>query len=186
MSDFDSQPTVRAPLDDAFAWPTPDLACYPEPEVAIEPLACEIEGLNGATTAGELLELDPAQGLLQLRLARQRRPLALRLEQFRRLLLSKLRVVFENAAGDIELWSKSATAQVDQQLRERRKALQRRREALERIESATGDLEQRIAEVEAQDAHLRDLLQRLDQSVAETVAIARGLLAPPDSQASAA
>ena len=107
-------------------------------------------------------------------------------EQFRRLLLSKLRVVFENAAGDIELWSKSATAQVDQQLRERRKALQRRREALERIESATGDLEQRIAEVEAQDAHLRDLLQRLDQSVAETVAIARGLLAPPDSQASAA
>jgi hypothetical protein len=107
-------------------------------------------------------------------------------EQFRRLLLSKLRVVFENAAGDIELWSKGATAQVDQQLRERRKALQRRREALERIESATGDLEQRITEVEAQDAHLRDLLQRLDQAMADTVSVARDLTASPDQQVNAA
>ena len=39
-------------------------------------------------------------------------------------------MVFENAAGDIELWSKAATAQVEQQLRERRQAFQRRREAL--------------------------------------------------------
>jgi hypothetical protein len=107
-------------------------------------------------------------------------------EQFRRLLLSKLRVVFENAAGDIELWSKSATAQVDQQLRERRKTFQRRREALERIQAATGELEQRIDEVEAQDAHLRDLQQRLDRLATDAASIARGLLAPPDSQASAA
>jgi hypothetical protein len=107
-------------------------------------------------------------------------------EQFRRLLLSKLRVVFENAAGDIELWSKGATAQVDQQLRERRKALQRRREALERIESATGDLEQRISEVEDQDAHLRDLLLRLDQALADTVAVAGDLTASPEKQANAA
>jgi hypothetical protein len=34
-------------------------------------------------------------------------------EQFRRMLLSKLRVVFEGAAGEIELWSKAASAQVD-------------------------------------------------------------------------
>ena len=107
-------------------------------------------------------------------------------EQFRRLLLSKLRVVFENAAGDIELWSKGATAQIDLQLRERRKAFQRRREALERIQSAAGELEQRIGEVEAQDQHLRDLQQRLDRAAADTVAMALGLLAPPADQAFAA
>lgn len=110
-------------------------------------------------------------------------------EQFRRLLLSKLRVVFENAAGDVELWSKGATAQVDQQLRERRKAFQRRREALERIQAASGELEQRIGEVESQDEHLKVLQQRLDQAAADTAALALGGLAAPDidlGQASAA
>ena len=102
-------------------------------------------------------------------------------EQFRRMLLSKLRVVFENAAGDIEMWSKSAGVQVEQQLRERRKAFQRRREALERIQAAAGELEQRIGEVEAQDGHLRDLQQRLDRLTSETVSIALGLLAPADA-----
>ncbi|RVT53545.1 dynamin family protein [Rubrivivax albus] len=102
-------------------------------------------------------------------------------EQFRRMLLSKLRVVFENAAGDIEMWSKSAGVQVEQQLRERRKAFQRRREALERIQAAAGELEQRIGEVEAQDVHLRDLQQRLDRLTSETVSIALGLLAPADA-----
>lgn len=106
-------------------------------------------------------------------------------EQFRRMLLSKLRVVFENAAGDIELWSKGATAQVDQQLRERRKAFQRRRESLERIQAAAGELEHRIGEVEAQDAHLRELQQRLDRAAADTVSVALGLLAPA-TQANAA
>lgn len=102
-------------------------------------------------------------------------------EQFRRMLLSKLRVVFENAAGDIEMWSKSAGVQVEQQLRERRKAFQRRREALERIQTAAGDLEQRIGEVESQDEHLRTLQQRLDRITSETVSIALGLLAPADA-----
>ena len=40
------------------------------------------------------------------------------MEQFQRMLLSKLRVVFENAVGEIELWSKSASTQIEQQLRE--------------------------------------------------------------------
>ena len=52
-------------------------------------------------------------------------------EQFRRMLMSKLRVVFENAAGEIELWSKAASGQVELQLRERRRAFARRREALQ-------------------------------------------------------
>jgi DNA repair exonuclease SbcCD ATPase subunit len=108
------------------------------------------------------------------------------MEQFRRMLLSKLRMVFESAAAELEMWSKSATTQVDLQLRERRKAFQRRREALERIQAAAGELEQRIAEVEAQDEHLRSLQQRLEAAAGDTVAVARRLLAPPDSQADAA
>ena len=74
------------------------------------------------------------------------------MEQFRRMLVSKLRVVFENASGELELWNKAASAQVDSQLRERRRGFKRRREALERIQIAAGELEQRIAELEAQDA----------------------------------
>ena len=35
------------------------------------------------------------------------------MEQFRRMLMSKLRVVFENASAELELWNKSASAQVD-------------------------------------------------------------------------
>ena len=35
------------------------------------------------------------------------------MEQFRRMLVSKLRVVFETAGGEIELWNQSAWAQID-------------------------------------------------------------------------
>jgi hypothetical protein len=83
------------------------------------------------------------------------------MEQFRRMLVSKLRVVFENATGEIELWSKSASAQVDAQLRERRRSFRRRREALERIQSAAGELEQRIAEIERQDQRLHQFMARV-------------------------
>ena len=82
------------------------------------------------------------------------------MEQFRRMLVSKLRVVFENASGEIELWNKATSAQVDSQLRERRRSFRRRRESLERVQSAAGELEQRLAEIEVQDARLQGLLLR--------------------------
>jgi A/G-specific adenine glycosylase len=75
-------------------------------------------------------------------------------EQFRRLLTSKLRVVFENASGELEMWSKSAQSQVEMQLRERRRGFTRRRDALQRVQGATGELESRIAEVQSQDENL--------------------------------
>jgi hypothetical protein len=100
------------------------------------------------------------------------------MEQFQRMLLSKLRVVFENAAGEVELWSKAASAQIDQQLRERRRAFARRHEALQRIQSAAGELEQRIAEVEQQDKRLAGLQWRLDSMVEQVVAAAQ---AAPDA-----
>ncbi len=85
------------------------------------------------------------------------------MEQFRRMLLSKLRMVFETASSEFEMWNKSASAQVDAQLRERRHNFRKRREALERIQTAAGELEQRINEVEAQDAKLKDNLERVTE-----------------------
>jgi hypothetical protein len=98
-------------------------------------------------------------------------------EQFRRMLLSKLRVVFESAASELELWSKSATAQVDAQLRERRRSFERRREAMERVQSAAGELEQRIAEVQTQDDALNDVQQRVQAQADRALAATRNLLA---------
>ena len=83
------------------------------------------------------------------------------MEQFRRMLMSKLRVVFENASGELELWNKSASGQVDAQLRDRRKAFRRRHEALEKIQAASSELEMRITELEGQDHRLQHNLGRV-------------------------
>jgi len=89
------------------------------------------------------------------------------MEQFRRMLLSKLRMAFENASGDIELWHKSASNQVDSQLRERRRAFKRRREGLERIQGAAGELDARIADLEGQDQRLQQLAARVREQLTE-------------------
>jgi hypothetical protein len=85
------------------------------------------------------------------------------MEQFRRMLISKLRVVFENASSELELWNKAVSAQVDSQLRERRKSFKRRRETLEKIQIVAGELEARIAEIETQDQRLVQLQTRTSE-----------------------
>jgi len=90
------------------------------------------------------------------------------MEQFRRMLVSKLRVVFENASSELELWNKAVSAQVDSQLRERRKSFKRRTETLEKVQTAAGELETRINEIELQD-------QRLQQHQQRTVELAESL-----------
>jgi len=87
------------------------------------------------------------------------------MEQFRRMLVSKLRVVFESASAELELWNKSTSSQVDSQLRERRRNFRRRRESLERVQAAAGDLEIRIAELEAHDERLQGFLRRARQMI---------------------
>ena len=82
------------------------------------------------------------------------------MEQFRRMLVSKLRVVFENASSELELWNKAVSAQVDSQLRERRKAFKRRIETLEKVQNAAGELETRIGEIDAQDERLQQFQER--------------------------
>jgi uncharacterized protein YhaN len=84
-----------------------------------------------------------------------------------RMLLSKLRVVYESAAGDIELWNKSVSLQLEGQLRERRLGFKRRREAMQRVQSASGELERRIVEVESQDDRERQWVDRIESLISE-------------------
>ncbi len=72
-----------------YAWPTPDLAVYPAPVAPASAPGCTVEGMNGKLIEGRLSRFEPEQGLLQLQLPTQRRPLPLRLDQFRRLRLSE-------------------------------------------------------------------------------------------------
>ena len=85
--------------------------------------------------------------------------------RFSHLLLSRLRVVFEGAAGDFEHWARAAGSQIDDQLRERRQALAQRRDAHDRIQSATDGLERGIAELEAAEAQWERLADRLAADV---------------------
>jgi hypothetical protein len=80
-----------------------------------------------------------------------------------RALATRLRVIYESALGEVELWNKSAAAQLDAQLRERRRNFGRRLEAIERIQQAASGLDDRIAEIEAQEA----ALDQLDAKLAE-------------------
>ncbi len=75
----------------------------------------------------------------------------------------RLRTVFESAANDLDLWSKSATSQLDAQLKERKRSFARRIEAVDRISEAASGLMERIAEIESAEQQLTDLEQRLAQ-----------------------
>ena len=82
-------------------------------------------------------------------------------EKLVRALLARVRSIFETALGEIELWNKSTSSQLDAQLRERRRAYGRRIEAIQRIQDAAGGLDLRIGEIEEQEAALDAVQQRL-------------------------
>ncbi len=93
MSDL-SQPSsaLLAQAAEPYAWPTPDLAGYPAASASTVPPHVEIEGLSGKVLDGQLMLFAPERGVLQLGMPKPRRPLPLRLEQFRRMrLLEPLR-----------------------------------------------------------------------------------------------
>jgi hypothetical protein len=87
-----------------------------------------------------------------------------------RALSTRLRSIHESALGDVELWSKSAAAQLDAQLRERRRNFSRRIEAVDRISQAAGGLEDRIGEIEQQGATLDQLDAKLSELTAYLIA----------------
>ncbi|MES2785934.1 MAG: dynamin family protein [Pseudomonadota bacterium] len=88
-----------------------------------------------------------------------------------RALGTRLRVVYESALGEVELWNKSAAAQLDAQLRERRRNFGRRLEAIERIQQAATGLDDRIAEIDAQGVVIDELDAKLTELTDHLVAI---------------
>ena len=88
MSDLSQPPQDKLPLEfSLFAWPTPEFAAYPAPTVPLSPPDCTLEGINGKLIEGQLSLFDSERGVMQLRMPGQRRPLPLRMDQFRRLKL---------------------------------------------------------------------------------------------------
>lgn len=100
-------------------------------------------------------------------------------ERLARALMSRMRVVYETAVNEVELWNKSAAAQLDAQLRERRRNFTRRIEAVSRIQQAAGGLDERIRELQMQQSELN----LADAKLAE---LTDHLLTEPDEVAVAA
>ena len=84
-------------------------------------------------------------------------------ERLARALMSRVRTVNESAVNQIEIWNKSAAAQLDAQLRERRRHFVRRIEAVARIQQAAGGLNERISELQLQQADLNLLGAKLTE-----------------------
>ena len=94
-------------------------------------------------------------------------------ERLARALMSRLRVVYDTAVNAIELWNKSAAAQLGAQLRERRRNFSRRIEAVSRIQQAASGLDERIRELQSQQTELN----LIDAKLAE---LTEQLLAPAE------
>ncbi len=77
----------------------------------------------------------------------------------------RLRGVFDAALFDVEQWNKDAAAQLDAQVRERRRSFAKRLEAIERIQEAAGALEERIQELEHDQRQSESLAQTLDELI---------------------
>ncbi|MGV8804036.1 MAG: dynamin family protein [Polaromonas sp.] len=90
--------------------------------------------------------------------------------QLVRALGHRLRQVYALALDEVELWNKTASSQLDAQVRERRHSFARRLQAVERIEQASSGLDERIAELAYQEAGLQKLQSRLAELTSGLVA----------------
>ena len=74
--------------------------------------------------------------------------------QLVRALRSRLRIVYESAQAELELWSKSATSQLEYQMAQRQRHFNRRRDAMTRVMRAELGLVERISEIETMQSAL--------------------------------
>ena len=86
-----------------------------------------------------------------------------------RALGARVRIVYESALGEVELWNKSASAQLDAQLRERRRNFARRLEAIERIQQAASGLDERMTEINDLEARLKEVDARLNEFTSDLI-----------------
>ncbi|HEY3048066.1 MAG TPA: dynamin family protein [Polaromonas sp.] len=101
-------------------------------------------------------------------------------ERLVRALATRLRMVYESALGEVELWNKSAASQLDAQLRERRRNFGRRLEAIERIQQAASGLDERIAEIDEQEGVLNELDAKLTALTSHLMGASAPQLKAPD------
>jgi len=101
-----------------------------------------------------------------------------------RALYARIRSIHDAALGEIEFWSKSTAAQLDAQLRERRRSFARRMEAIDRIQQAAGGLDERITDIEQQDAALEQMEHKLLELTAHLMAASPPAPPAPPAQAS--
>jgi hypothetical protein len=92
-----------------------------------------------------------------------------------RALATRLRIVHETALTDIEQWSKSSAAQLDAQLRERRRNFGRRLEAIDRIQHASGGLDERMQEIRDREGALQQLEGKLSELTGYVVTATSGV-----------
>ncbi len=84
-------------------------------------------------------------------------------ERLVRALATRLRVIFESVQSDLEIWNKGAAAQLDAQLRERRKGFEKRIDAIDRIQEAATGLDGRIEQVESSLTGLDSTQKQLEE-----------------------
>ncbi len=101
MSFYDSRPaTFDEENPNAFWWPTPPFAAYPQVQMSAGPLRSELEGMNRKSTRTQLMHFDLRSGLMSVQLSRGQKPISLRFEQFRKLVLAEPVVPEPTARSD--------------------------------------------------------------------------------------
>lgn len=95
-------------------------------------------------------------------------------------ILERLKRVFDEALEDVETWNKAAAAQVDAQLRERRRHFAQRLETIQRLASASEGLEERLADLRAQQAAYASDMQAL-RSLVEGLIVPEPVPTPASS-----
>ncbi len=86
-TDLRSEASLDKAARDAFRWPTPPYATYPEPAPQSGGEPCEIEGLNAQTIRGRLIFFVPDEGVAHMQVPPSRTTVPLRFDQFRSLTL---------------------------------------------------------------------------------------------------
>lgn len=99
-----------------------------------------------------------------------------------RALASRLRVVNEAAMTEVERWSSGAGAQLDAQLKERRRNFSKRLTAVDRVQDAAGGIDERLAELAAQESGLAQLSRRLGEVTDLLTSNEMSVVAPTDQK----
>jgi len=89
MSFYDSRLPTLDEDPNAFWWPTPPFAAYPQVQNSTGPLDSTLEGTNQQQTRTRLLHFDLRAGTISVQLMRGQKPIPLKFQQFRMLSLSE-------------------------------------------------------------------------------------------------